>query len=78
MAQGKGAKVPTSKADAARIFDYLAEVKAGQHVGNANVPVYTESDFGAATMEDYLTRIQPNYARQVGVLNPLYIYYNAY
>ncbi|KAJ1432942.1 hypothetical protein B484DRAFT_394719 [Ochromonadaceae sp. CCMP2298] len=62
--QGKGAKSSTTRADAARIFDYLAEVQAGTHVGNANVPVYSEADFGAATMDDYLTRIQPSYARQ--------------
>jgi hypothetical protein len=61
--QGGDAKQVTSKADAVRILDYLAEVKAGKYT-DSSVPVYNESDFGEATMEDYLTRISPKYCSQ--------------
>jgi hypothetical protein len=57
----RGAALSASKADAAKITAYIAEVKAGKHANDKTVPKYSEL-FNDANMSDYISKITPSYA----------------
>ena len=60
--QAKGIATTATRADATRIVDFIAEVKAGKHASDASVPKYQEALFGDKALDEYLTRMRPSYA----------------
>lgn len=58
----KGDHICATKENASKIFDYVAEVKAGKHASDLMVPKYNEKLFSDQALSDYLKLIRPNYA----------------
>ena len=57
-----GIAATATRADAARIIEFINEVKAGKHAADPSVPKYNEALFGDKALDEYLTRMRPSYA----------------
>ncbi len=54
-------QVGATRADAGKIMDLIADMKAGTVTETGVVPEYSEEFFGDAAMDDYLSKVTPMY-----------------